>query len=105
MLRWATAPEVAGLFADSAKMKGQDGSVTTGKAAVLRRLEQNTEMMIKMAGKDGAVPDWDVSAPRFTEAQSHEMRCTIRRGSLKLTFALEFVLVSGKIHHLSNTRQ
>lgn len=92
------------MFADSVKMKGQDGSVTTGKVAVLRRLEKNTEMMIKMAGKDPAIPDWDVSAPHFTEAQTHEMRCTIRRGALKLTFVLDFLLVSGKIVHLSNTR-
>lgn len=101
---WATVPAVADLFAEEVRLVGQDKTVTTGKVAVLRRLEKGTDMLIKMAGKDAPCPEWDVAGPRLTEAQTHELKCTIKRGMMKLTFVLEFLIVGGKILHMRNTR-
>jgi len=102
--RWASSPEVAALFADSAKLVSQDKQSSNGKAAVLRRLDQGVEMLVKMAGKDAAMPDWDVKGPNLTESLTHEYKCTVRRGALKLSFSLDFMIVGGKIQQLRNTR-
>jgi len=102
--RWANAAEVSDLFSEDVKMTGQDKKVTEGKNAVLRRLNKGIEMIIKMAGKDADVPEWDIKGPTLTDKTSHEYRCTIRRGAMRLSFVLDFVIVKGKIAEFTNSR-
>lgn len=101
---WATEPLVADLFARDVKMTGQDQKTTVGKARVLQRLNQGVEMLIKMAGNNATAPTWDVKGPVFTEEKRHQYKCTIKRGALKFSFLLEFLIVNGKIKQLSNSR-
>jgi hypothetical protein len=101
---WATAPAFAALFDERATFTGQDKASTAGKAAVLRRLEKGVETLRQMAGADAAPPEWGVAGPARTERGTHELRCTIRRGVVKLSFVLDFRIVGGRIARLTNTR-
>lgn len=101
---WASNPEVADLFSDDVKMTGQDRKTTEGKPQVIRRLNKGIEMLIQMAGKDAAVPTWEIEGPNLTDKISHEYKCTIRRGAMRVSFRLEFTIIRGKIAEFSNTR-
>jgi hypothetical protein len=103
-IRWATESEVADLFADNAKLIGQDKQTTTGKTAVLRKLDQGVEMLLKMAGKDATVPEWEVKGPTLTEGLAHRYECVLKRGAFKISFSQEFLIVDGKIMQLRNSR-
>lgn len=102
---WANDPDVSDMFPDEIKMTGQDKKMTEGKAQVIRRLNKGIEMLVQMAGKDAAVPEWDIIGPTFNpETVSHEFKCTIRRGAMRISFKLQFTIVRGKIAEFSNTR-
>ncbi|WPT11774.1 hypothetical protein PSENEW3n2_00005274 [Picochlorum sp. SENEW3] len=101
---WASNPEVADLFSDDVKMTGQDKKTTEGKPQVIRRLNKGIEMLVQMAGKDAAVPTWEIEGPNLTDKFSHEYKCTIRRGAMRVSFRLEFTIIRGKIAEFSNTR-
>ena len=59
-----------------------------------------------MAGKDATIPEWDVKGPVLTESMTHQYKCTIKRGPvMKFSFALDFLIIGGKIAQLKNTRQ
>lgn len=103
-IRWATESDVADLFADNAKLISQDKQTTTGRAAVLRKLDQGVEMLLKMAGKDATMPEWEVKGPTLTEGLAHRYECVIKRGALKISFIQEFIIVDGKIMQLRNSR-
>ena len=93
------------MFPDDIKMTGQDKKMTEGKAQVIRILNNGIEMLVQMAGKDAAVPEWDIIGPTFNpETVSHEFKCTIRRGAMRISFKLQFTIVRGKIAEFSNTR-
>jgi hypothetical protein len=63
------------------------------------------ETLVKMAGKDAAVPEYELSGPTFEpDTSSHVVKCIIKRGSFKLSLVMEFVLIDGKIVLLSNSR-
>ena len=61
-------------------------------------------MLIKMAGKDAALPEWEIKGPTLTEAFSHQYKCTVKRGVVKFSFSLDFLIVGGKIAQLRNAR-
>jgi hypothetical protein len=130
--KWATETDVADLFTSNAKMITQDKKTHEGKSNVLKRLDQGkqnmknvdfnfflttvipnwfrsfflagVETLIKMAGKDAVVPEWDIKGPILTEAIAHQYTCTIKRGVMKFSFSLEFTIVGGKIARLKNSR-
>lgn len=104
LCRWTSNPAVASLFSDNAKIITQDRQVFSGKAAVLTRLDQGIEMLAKMAGKDAVEPEWEIKGPVLTESKGHEYRCCVKRGIMKIPFALEFKIMNGKIVELKNTR-
>lgn len=103
---WASAPEVSDLFAEDVKMTGQDKKTTEGKTAVIRRLNKGVAMLVKMAGADAEVPEWDVDGPTCDpETNAHEFKCTIRRGAvMKISFKLQFYIVKGRISSFTNSR-
>lgn len=104
-IEWANAPEVSDMFPDDVKMTGQDKKTTEGKAQVVRRLNKGIEMLVQMAGKDAAAPEWDIVGPTFNpDTITHEYTCTIRRGAMRVSFKLQFTIVRGKIAEFSNTR-
>lgn len=61
-------------------------------------------MLVKMAGKDAAVPEWEIKGPTLTDALAHQYKCTVKRGMMKISFSIEFLIVGGKIAQLRNTR-
>jgi hypothetical protein len=63
------------------------------------------ETLLKMAGKDAAIPEYELSGPSFEpESSAHVVKCVIKRGYFKFSFSLSFVLVEGKVVSLTNTR-
>lgn len=62
------------------------------------------ETLIKMAGKDASLPEFEVKGPILTEALAHRYECTIKRGAFKFAFAQEFIIIGGKISQLSSSR-
>ena len=62
------------------------------------------EMLVKMAGNDASIPDWELSGPTLTESLTHEFRLTVKRGVIKLSLSMDFLIVGGKIQQLRNTR-
>ena len=85
---WASAPEVADMFAEDVKNKG-------------------VAMLVKMAGADADIPEWDIDGPTCDpETNAHEFKCTIRRGAvMKISFRLQFFIIKGKIASFTNSRQ
>lgn len=57
-----------------------------------------------MAGKDAAMPEWEVQGPSLTESLTHEYKVTIKRGPMKYSFAMDFLIMGGKIQQLQNRR-
>jgi hypothetical protein len=103
-VQWASETKVSSMFADDVRMTGQDRKTIVGKNRVLQRLNQGVEMLIQMAGSNAAVPTWEVKGPTLTEAMFHQYKCTIKRGALRFSFVLEFLIVGGKIKQLRNAR-
>ena len=133
-VHWASAPELANMFHVNAKLISQDKQTTVGKANIIKKLEQGkkailfvlgeennknllrlfiylfisflpgVEILIKMAGKDASIPEWDVKGPILTDALTHQLTCTLKRGMMKLSFTLDFTIMDGKITQLRNTR-
>jgi len=103
---WASAPEVADMFAEDVRMTGQDKKTTEGKSGVIRRLNKGVAMLVKMAGADADIPEWDIDGPMYApETMAHEFKCTIRRGAvMKISFRLQFFIIKGKIASFTNSR-
>jgi hypothetical protein len=102
--KFASSPAISDMFADSAKLIAQDKQTYHGKAAVLRRLDKGMETLVKMAGKDAAIPTYELEGPTQNDEGAHVIKCTLRRGVTKMGFALEFLIIGGKVMSLTNSR-
>lgn len=67
-------------------------------------ISAGVETLIKMAGKDATLPEFEVKGPILTEALAHRYECTIKRGAFKFAFAQEFIIIGGRISQLRNIR-
>lgn len=101
---FASEPLISEMFGENAKLIAQDKSTHYGKAAVLRRLDRGMEQIVKMAGKDAAIPTYELTGPTRNDEGGHVVTCLLRRGVSKISFSLEFVIMDGKITLMRNTR-
>lgn len=67
-------------------------------------LRAGVATLAKMAGKDAAPPEFEVSGPTLSESNTHKIQCTLRRGVTSMKFCQEFTICKGKITLLQNSR-